>query len=176
MNKAALAILGSIAALVAGSLAAGASPPVPALPVPRGSAVILDTGSSNTLGYRIVVQPSGSAEYVMGDATHGGRLPNALAVRFFRDLSAAMPLSQLRANQCMKSASFGISLFVWWRGQRSPDVSCSGPPEVAALNADLSGIASALGIRTTVRHFVPMLPNEPRNLVPLQPSPSPSST
>jgi hypothetical protein len=67
-------------------------------------------------------------------------------------------------------------LFVWWRGERSPDLSCQGDAKTETLSADADGIANELHIASGLRsHLIPMLPNEPRRPVPTPaPSPSPS--
>ena len=156
------------ALLVLAPIAAIAAPAVPYLPVPKGAAVILNTGSTNTLGYRIVVQPSGAAEYVNGPRRATTFVPRSLATRFFRDLQAAMPLSSRGASDCMKSASFGYSSYVWWNGSRSGDLTCGGG---AAVDADALNIARALGASTALRtRPIPMLTNEPRKPLP-QPLP-----
>ena len=61
-------------------LAASAAPAVPYLPVPRGAAVILNTGStSHTLGYRVVIQRSGAAEeYINGPKRATAVVPASL--------------------------------------------------------------------------------------------------
>jgi hypothetical protein len=171
MKQFALAVLACLSLAVP----ALAAQPVPYLPVPRGAAVILNTGSTNFLGYRIVVQRSGAAEYVNGPSRATARLTPSVAERFYEDVTAAMPLSQLRPVACMKSASFGSMLFVWWHGQRSPDISCPGPATVQALAADAAAIAAALHLSATGAHTIPMLPNEPRKMLPTS-APSPSSS
>ncbi len=144
---------------------------VPYLPVPHGAAVILNTGSTNAPGYRIVVQRDGAAEYVKAGVRAKARVSDALVKKFFADLDAAMPLSKLRAGACMKSASFGTSTFVWWRGQRSPDVSCPLDPQSTALNSSASQVAMELGLVGGTMRRLP--PNEPRRPMP-EPSPTPS--
>lgn len=155
--------------------AAWATPPAPYLPVPRGAAVILDTGSTNTAAYRIVVTESGQATSVLaGRASATSQIGADLASRLFTDLRAGMPLSQLRLAPCMKSASFGSSRFVWWRGQRSPDITCPGAP---AISRDVLDIATAVfGSAAPLKgsgagHSVAPLPNEPR-----LPLPSPTAS
>jgi hypothetical protein len=146
--------------------ATSAAPRVPYLPVPAGAAVILDSGSTNTAGYRIVVARSGDAEYVAGSARATGAIPISLAARFFTDLSHAMPLAGLPVERCMKSVSFGTSLYVWWHGSRSPDVSCSGDAGETALASDAASIAAALHVSTPPGRLVRPLPNEPRKPLP----------
>jgi hypothetical protein len=153
-------------------IAASAAPLIPYLPVPKGAAVILNTGSTNTLGYRIVVQRSGEAEYVNGPRRAKGLVPASLAAQFFKDTQAAMPLSSRGSSNCMKSASFGWSLFVWWKGSRSGDLSCG---DAGAVAGDALKIVQALGastvMRSTLMRPIPMLTNEPRKPLP-QPTPT----
>jgi hypothetical protein len=145
-----------------------AAQPVPYLPVPRDAAVILNTGSTNAAGYRIVVQRDGQAEYVLGGVRKKVQLSAQKTESFFSDMSAAMPLSGLRAGHCMKSASFGSSTFVWWRGKRSPDLQCAADPKATALYSSVSKVATELGLD---RVIIPPMPNEPRRPMP-EPSPS----
>ena len=141
---------------------------VPYLPVPHDAAVILNTGSTNAQGYRIVVQRDGQAEYVMGSARKKVQLSAQKTESFFADMSAAMPLTALRAGHCMKSASFGSSTFVCCRGKRSPDLQCAADPKATALYSSVSKVAIELGLD---RIIIPPMPNEPRRPMP-EPSPS----
>jgi hypothetical protein len=156
-----------VALCAAPALAAQA---VPYLPVPHDAAVILNTGSTNALGYRIVVQRDGQAEYVMGSVRKKAQLSAQKTESFFADMSAAMPLTALAVGHCMKSASFGSSTFVWWRGKRSPDLQCAADPKATALYSSVSKIAIELGLD---RIIIPPMPNEPRRPMP-EPSPSAS--
>lgn len=161
-----------VALVLAVPVMAAAAPAVPYLPVPKGAAVILNTGSTNTVGYRIVVQQSGSAESINGPRRAMGSVPVSLATQFFKDLQAAMPLSAHGSSDCMKSASFGSSMFVWWHGSRSGDLSCGG---AGAIASDADKIAQALDMSTGLRLMrpIPMLTNEPRRPLP-QPMPTPT--
>jgi hypothetical protein len=144
---------------------------VPYLPVPKGAAVIYNTGSTNSLGYRIVVTSSGSAEYVAGGARIKGHVNPAIAKKFFADLAKGLPLFELPIEKCMKSASFGTSTFVWWRGQRSGDVECAGDQHGNDLARDAFAIATALKIE--VHALRPLPANEPRRPL-LEASPTPN--
>ncbi len=167
----------ALAALLACACAlpASAAQPVPYLPVPHDAAVILNTGSTNALGYRIVIQRNGDAEYVSGTTRKKTQLSEDLALVLFANLDAAMPLSQLPTVGCMKSVSFGTRTFVWWRGQRSPDVSCPTDAHGAALNSSALKIAYEFGLQKEI--FLPS--HEPRRPV-TEPtpavSPSPGAT
>ena len=167
--------------LVASPLAAAANvtnvSKVPAyLPVPKGAAVILNTGSTNTSAYRIVVQDNGNAEYVVDVNRAKMRVPAAIISKFFSDLHAAAPLESLPHAPCMKSISFGTSLFVWWERSRSPDLSCPSDARSTALAADAQAVAAALRISSASRGPVmrPLMPGEQHK--PLPPVPSPTST
>ena len=163
-----------VALVLAAPLMASAAPAVPYLPVPNGAAVILNTGSTNTVGYRIVVERSGAAEFVNGPRHAVGSVPASLAAQFFKDLESSMPLSAHGSSTCMKSVSFGSSMFVWWHGSRSKDLSCGAPGAVAT---DGNKIAQALGATTVLRSAlerpIPMLTHEPRKPLP-QPVPTPT--
>jgi len=98
-------------------------------------AVIVDSGSTNTAGFRIVVEQSGEAEFTAGPRRSirspdeqpkqmRRKLPDALVKRLYSDLGAAKPLSSLPNQRCMKSASFGTKLTIEFGGQETPDLSC----------------------------------------------------
>ena len=109
------------------------------------TAVIVDSGSTNTAGFRITVERSGQASYTamprranlpaQGQAASKKRkLSKDLVRRFYSDLEAAKPLAELPGGGCMKSASFGTTLTVETEGQRTPDLSC-GDHDNARLKA-----------------------------------------
>jgi len=168
-------LIAGLAAIAMSAATASAAATVPYLPVPKGAAVILDTGSTNSYGYRIVVQESGAAEFIIGSRRATAAVPFAITGKFFADLRAAMPIASVRIEPCMKSASFGSSLFLWWRGSRSPDVSCPGQP---MLEADAHAIAAELfGASYLLKsgpHAIAPLPNEPHMTIP-SPAPSPTA-
>ncbi len=114
------------------------------------SAVIVNSGSTNRPGFRIVVLRTGAAEY-----TETGRrpdrepakpqrrsLPPALVKRFYADLDSAKPLPALPPQRCAKSASFGSRLTVQLGDEETPDLSCPSPRDgrVKALARDVNGI------------------------------------
>ncbi|HEY7994523.1 MAG TPA: hypothetical protein VID24_09945 [Candidatus Eremiobacteraceae bacterium] len=154
-------------ALIAAASAASAAAPVPYLPVPKDAAVILNTGSTNAAGYRIVVQRSGNVEFIWGARRATATIDRSLATKFFADAASGMPLSKLQVAPCMKSASFGTSAFVWWRGQRSPDLSCPTGTRSSQLDDDALAVAKALGIGGGEPVYLPT--SEPR-----KPMPTPS--
>lgn len=115
--------------------------------IPSTTAVITNSGSTNTIGYRIYVAPSGAVNYVTGIGAGHNRIPRSLTTKFFRDIRAAMPLSQLPTIACLKSASFGTSTFITFGRERSPDVSCAGrDSRTLILNRDVYAIVKTLSI------------------------------
>jgi len=169
--------------LVASPLAAAANvtniAKVPGyLPVPKGAAVILNTGSTNTSGYRIVVQRNGNAEYITDVTRAKAQLPTSIGSKFFGDLHAAAPLQNLQHAACMKSISFGTSLFVWWNHSRSPDLSCPADARGRALASDARAVASALHIPGAPRGPVmrPLMPGEQHKPLPPISNPTSSAT
>jgi hypothetical protein len=113
-----------------------------------GQAVsIVDSGSTNTAGFRIVVQKSGDAVYTSqprraGETVHKA-IPKALAKTLYDDVDAARPLSRLPTHTCMKSASFGTKMTVLYGDDPSPDLNCGegGVPKLDALRKDALAIA-----------------------------------
>jgi len=119
----------------------------------RDSAVIVNSGSTNSVGYKITVwsDGSGSALLQSRDGTPAGKpksfsLPEATTSRFFADLAAARKANAVSVP-CMKSASFGTTTHITWQGWVSPDLDC--PPKGAegdALVKDVAAIRQASGV------------------------------
>jgi hypothetical protein len=118
-------------------------------PAQNAAATIVNTGSTNTAGFRIAVHPSGAAEYVSIPRGAGAQsavpekaardIPADLAARLFTDLAAARPLSSLPAPHCFKSASFRYRLTIEFDGETTPDLSCGdgGNDHLRALISDV---------------------------------------
>lgn len=116
------------------------------------SVAIVNSGSTNTAGFEIVVEKSGAAEYTSHPrplALHRGEtpvdihktIPKPLAERLYRDVARARPLASLPARHCAKSASFGTRLTVVFGDDESPDLSCGASnPQSKALLADVKRI------------------------------------
>ncbi|MBV8264276.1 MAG: hypothetical protein JOY87_10675 [Candidatus Eremiobacteraeota bacterium] len=161
-----------VAGLLAGSQGAHAQPPSgprvpPYLPIPAGAAVIMDTGSTNSIGYRIVIQPEGSLEYVAGEQRATASVSADLARAFFSHLTDAAPLDRLPSTLCMKSVSFGSSLYVWWWAHgRSPDLLCPTNVRGAALRDDAQQIAHELSLTRDAPVMRPLMPGEQRKPLP----------
>jgi hypothetical protein len=137
-------------------------------PRDRGLAAIVDSGSTNTNRFRILVDRSGKTQFVT--VPHGrpiqpaeppetamGTIPAALASRLYADLDAAWPISSLPAPHCAKSASFGTTLTIEFDSQQTPDLNCGDGknPKLRALIEDAKQIVSA-SQKPTARH--PIVP------------------
>ncbi len=107
----------------------------------KDTAVIIDSGSTNTAGFRIVVERSGKAVCTgRRSASETRKVPKELLRRFYVDLEK--PLAELPKHACMKSASFGTTLTIEFGGQTSPDLSCGdhGDERLKTLIADMHEI------------------------------------
>lgn len=127
---------------------------------PVQTAVIENTGSTNTTGYQLQVSSDGSGSWVLtantepvGASPHThldtvtyklGTIKNA--GKFFADLKAAMPLTGLPERHGMRSASFGTETFITYKGQRSPDLTFASDPRTVALKADIDAITKTLHV------------------------------
>jgi hypothetical protein len=113
---------------------AGASHVPGAPPEVGDSATIINSGSTNRPGFRIVVDRSGVAEFTSTPRRSGAQsarsastrqaLPRALVEAFYADLQAAKRLDSLPAVHCAKSVSFGSILTVAFGQDQTPDLSC----------------------------------------------------
>ncbi|MBV9501037.1 MAG: hypothetical protein JO138_16830 [Acidobacteriaceae bacterium] len=122
------------------------------------SVLIVNSGSTNTAGFRIVVERSGQARYTAtrrrfsaqdheAPSTVQKQVPHALLQRLYSDLDAAKPLSALPEPRCMKPASFGFILTVEFNGEKTPDLSCGGDDNtpMQALIRDVKEISALFG-------------------------------
>jgi hypothetical protein len=126
---------------------------------PSETAVIVNSGSTNSYGYTIQVASDGKASFTLQKRGESAAttpkpftVPTATAARFFSDLAAARKGNAASAP-CMKSASFGTSMHVTWQGWVSPDLSC--PPNDGlgeALVHDITAIRQAAGISEMPLH------------------------
>jgi hypothetical protein len=117
---------------------------------------IIHTGSTNLQGMTMTLQKSGP--HVTIERTDGStqrtKVPKDMCARLLADLKAAGPLNQLPAAHCMKSVSFGASLFIEFAGLRSPDLSCpQTDPRSVALKKDASGILALFKTFNAPKHY-----------------------
>ncbi|GBE91901.1 hypothetical protein [Nostoc cycadae] len=115
--------------------------------VPNNVAVVINSGSTNTIGYRIYVSPTGEANYVDGKGSGKGKLPEKFTKKFFQDLKIAEPLSSLPVKPgCVKSTSFGTTTTISLGGEQSQDISCPGNQKAQKLDRDIIEIAKILKV------------------------------
>ena len=110
----------------------------------ESEAVIVNSGSTNRAGFRILVKHSGVAEMTSGAKSLEHKLAPEAVQRFYADLKAAAPLAALPKVHCMKSASFGSSLSVELGPDKTPDLSCGDGdnPAIRNLIRDVQEIVS----------------------------------
>ena len=120
------------------------TPPGMRIPLSDDEALIIRSNSTNTAGYRLRVHTNGLTTLQQGDIPLRKHAPSALVKRFFADLQAAGPLDAIPAHPCMKSASFGTTMTIVYRGKTSPDVSC--PATAPRLAQDALALADAAGV------------------------------
>jgi hypothetical protein len=125
----------------------------------RDSAVILNSGSTNTMGFKLTLWSDGNGSVTLQN--RGGtpsQKPKSFQVsatttaRFFSDLVTARK-ENAPPIPCMKSASFSSTTRVTWQGWTSPDLEC--PQKTAAGEAlvkDVQAIRQAAGIESTPLH------------------------
>ncbi len=137
----------------------GSPSPVPAdlrVPAAAGEALIVNSGSTNTAGYRLRVYADGTTALQQGDVPIRKHVSLTLVKRFFADLQTAGALDRLPPTFCMKSASFGSSTRIGYRGAMSPDVSCpSSSASLRALGIDATALAGAAGVSMMPRAMPP---------------------
>ncbi|MHB8462196.1 MAG: hypothetical protein ACYDA1_06090 [Vulcanimicrobiaceae bacterium] len=154
-----------IAPLAIALLAAQPAPPI------QDGASVLDSGSTNRPGALVRVHADGTAlvERQIRGVQHppvlSASVAPALAARLLADakIARAANLTRRLGVPCMKSVSFGSSLFVTWHGWRSPDLFCPVNGPAVALKADAQAILAAAAPPGRTIH---PLPNEVRRPLP----------
>jgi len=134
-------------------IAMATTSPTPHQSAAADSAVIDNSGSTNTAPYTITVRPDGTARVEISPGhKETKKLADATTAAFFKDLHAALPLGELETAPCMKSASFGTRTTVRYRGATSPDLSCAMDERGKRLAADVAKIAQELQIFSLRRY------------------------
>ncbi len=117
---------------------------------------IIDSGSTNVPGMRLTIERSGHRAIVehKDGSKQRVKLSKDVCNRVLQDLEAAGPLNELPTGHCMKSVSFGKSIFIEYKGVRTPDLSCrQSDPRAAALKKDAEEILSAAPRSNTVKRY-----------------------
>ena len=138
--------------LVVAPLAANAVESQSGTPLDETHALIVNSGSTNFEGFSLILAEDGEAKLKQGNSTSQKYLPQTFTTRLFADLRAAGALDALPQSRCMKSASFGTTTRIFYRGKSSPDVSCPSPnPLLRRLAMDVMSLLDAANISTIPR-------------------------
>src|SRR5689334_264430 len=114
--------------------------------------VVTNSGSTNTIGWRVLIGAGGAASYVTGDGPGSATLPAELNTKLRADIEAAKPLASLPQEQpCMKPMSFGTKTFIAVGGDQSPDITCPNNDKGEALKDDVDQVVAALNLRNVPR-------------------------
>ena len=97
--------------------------------------IITETRSTNRPQVTIKVESAKRASYLVDGATQPTHidLESAQGSRLLQAAHAAAPLAALPVAHCMRSVSFGTSIYVQIGSDRSPDLSCSNQTDSRAL-------------------------------------------
>jgi hypothetical protein len=117
---------------------------------------VIDSGSTNIPGMRMTIEPSSHQANVerKDGSKQRVKLSKEICDRVVQDLEAAGPLNELPVAHCMKSVSFGKSIFIEYKGVRTPDLSCQqADARAAALKKDAEEILSAAPSSNAVKRF-----------------------
>lgn len=117
-------------------------------PASTGTALILNSGSTNTSSFTIAVSHNGSIDIGMRGSVTKQSVPRKLARQLFADIVRAGSLATLPAGHCMRSASFGTTTTIVYNGETSPDLSCPQSESERALAADANAIVDAAKLDT----------------------------
>ena len=95
----------------------------------------------------VVIKETGASRFQTGPGPRepfdqSGNISASLAEKIFGDVETARPLSGLPKERCAKSVSFGTSQYVFYKGERSPDLCGFGNGSVETLKGDLAKIMS----------------------------------
>ena len=112
--------------------------------------MIVNSGSTNMLGFTIAVAADGTATLTMQQhAPKTVHLTASTLKKLLADLAAARRTTTASGSSCIKSASFGSATRIAWQGWTSPDLECPAPnAQIAALIDDVHAIREAAGVAT----------------------------
>ena len=131
---------------------------------------IVNSGSTNTLGWSVYIWSNGrgtvgtlSTERMANPARTFSVAPQ-LVRQLLRDAAAARG-ERAAGGHCMKSASFGTRLNLFWHGWESPDLSCpAASPALAGLARDAQQVLAVAQPEGGFRRI--RMPIEPHRVPP----------
>jgi hypothetical protein len=126
------------------------------MPIHTNEVHIVNSGSTNTLGFTLTIAENGAAILEQGNSKEHKQLPVATVARLFAGLRASGPLDALPAALCLKSASFGTTMRIFYEGKASPDISCPSPNLVVQeLAREATALVGAAGAKVVPRRPLP---------------------
>jgi hypothetical protein len=109
-------------------------------------AIIVESGSTGTCPYTIVVWLNGTAAYTACNRTGTGTISPTLTIQFFEHVILALPFSDLPILHCLKPTSFRTTTIVQYARLFTLDISCpSLDKHIADLFFDTTQIQQVLG-------------------------------
>jgi hypothetical protein len=105
-------------------------------------AVITRSASTNRAGFSLVVRPTGAVTARLGTLTQVVHVGTGLVKQLYADLDRAGELDRLPAGHCLKSASFGTTTSIAYKGWSSPDLQCAQNSAERALQSDVDAIST----------------------------------
>ncbi|CAF0828913.1 unnamed protein product [Adineta ricciae] len=106
----------------------------------KDSIRIVNSGSTNTAGYTITVERTGSVTWIVAPRVrpvissttpasstttrNSIQLSASRTNAIFEAVQQTLPFTQYKPVFCVKSVSFGTTLHVQYRGEQTPDLSC----------------------------------------------------
>ncbi|CAF3546131.1 unnamed protein product [Rotaria socialis] len=96
---------------------------------------IVNSGSTNTPGYRVEIEHNGNVHYYIAPrrvgiiSLNGGtngtaKLSRKTTKDLYHHIKQCEPFNKLTIETCLKSVSFGFSLKLIYNGQTTPDLTC----------------------------------------------------
>ena len=116
-----------------GSIAPGGTPP---------PATFNTSGSTNSKPFTFVIQFDGTVSITQDGQTQTSVASTSSTSRFYEDVDANLPVSNLATTICAKSASFGTATTITYRGSTSGDISCSNSPAASQIWNDIQALES----------------------------------
>jgi len=110
------------------------------------AALIENSGSTNFAGFKIALEPNGSALIGEPSGVRRATVSRATAKWFFSHIAADGPLERVAVTHCLKPVSFGSTTTVAWKGHVTPDLSCGGGPAATELDRMVRAIERQLDV------------------------------
>jgi hypothetical protein len=124
------------------------TPLASSVPAARPSdVVIVNSGSTNTLGYRLDVHSDATVDVTQAGETVRKSVTRAQLADLMDAVKAAGPLGALPSGRCMRSASFGSFTRVTYAGETSSDIGCGAGPAGRTLSGAVNAIVANLELR-----------------------------